>query len=361
MLICYNQICEITSTAIKIYYTLLQTIRKDDNMFKIAFAGFRHGHINALYKLAQSNPDVEIVGAYEADADARAAAEADLGVVFNYDNYDDMLKDKNIDIIAIGDYYAKRGSLAIAALKAGKHVYADKPLCISIKELDEIEALAREKGLKVGCMLDMRYSKFVQPVRKFIQEGKLGEIHQIFFGGQHPLLYGTRASWYFEEGKHGGTINDIAIHGIDLIEYLTGLSMKRVIGARCWNAFATEVPSFKDSGQFIIELSNGAGLMADVSYSAPNSSGYSLPYYWRFTIWGTKGVMEFSYNSNEITVALDGKPGVETIPVPDEDTGDCLSVFVDELEGKPTDIDTEQVFKATRATLKIQEYADNQE
>ncbi|HHV97114.1 MAG TPA: Gfo/Idh/MocA family oxidoreductase [Clostridiaceae bacterium] len=329
-------------------------------MIKIAFAGFRHGHIFGLYKLAKSNPEIEIVGAYEADTEAREAAVKNLGVTFNYDNYDDMLQDKDIDVIAIGDYFGKRGSLAIAALKAGKHVYADKPLCTSIEELNEIEVLAKEKGLKVGLMLDMRQAKFVPIVRKFIQEGNLGEIHQIFFGGQHPLLYGTRANWYFEEGKHGGTINDIAIHGIDLVEYLTGLSMKRVIAARCWNAFAKEVPSFKDSAQFMIELSNGAGLMADVSYSAPNSSGYKLPFYWRFTFWGTKGVMEFNYNSKEITVALDGKPGVETIPIPDVDTGDCLSIFVDELKGKPTYIDTEQVLKASRNTLLIQEFADKQ-
>ena len=327
-------------------------------MIKIAFAGFRHGHINALYKLAQDNPGIEIVAAYEADDEARAAAEKNLGVHFTHENYDDLLKDKNVDVVAVGDYFGRRGALVIAALKAGKHVYADKPLCTSLAELDEIEKLAHKKNLKVGCMLDMRYNKFVQPVRKFIQEDKLGEIHSIYFGGQHPLMYGSRPNWYFEEGKHGGTINDIAIHGIDLIEYLTGLSVKKVTGARCWNAFATEVPSFKDCGQFMVEMSNGAGMMADVSYAAPNSSGFTLPFYWRFTLWGTKGVMEFSYNSKDITIALDGKPGTEIIESPDADTGDCLRVFVDELKGKPTDIDTNTVFKATRETLKIQEYAD---
>lgn len=327
-------------------------------MIKIAFAGFRHGHINALYKLAEANPDVEIVAAYEADADARAAAEAAIGVRFTHESYEDMLNEENIDVIAIGDYYGIRGSLAIKALKAGKHIYADKPLCTSLEELDEIERLAREKNLKIGCMLDLRYHKNVQPVRDFIKSGKLGEVHAIFFSGQHPLLYGTRAGWYFEEGKHGGTINDIAIHGIDFVEYITGLSMKKVIGARCWNAFATEVPSFKDCAQFMVELSNGAGLMADVSYAAPNSSGYTLPFYWRFTIWGTKGVMEFTVGPNDITVALDGKPEAETISVPDVDPGDCLSVFVDELKGKGTDINTSTVIKATRATLTIQKHAD---
>ncbi|HOJ10048.1 MAG TPA: Gfo/Idh/MocA family oxidoreductase [Clostridiales bacterium] len=327
-------------------------------MIKIAFAGFRHAHINTLYKLAEANPDIEIVAAWEADAGARAAAEKNLGVRFTHDNYDDILKDKNIDVVAIGDYFGIRGSLVIAALKAGKHVYVDKPLCTSLEELDEIEKLVREKNLKVGLMLDMRYGKVVQPVRNFIKEGRLGEVHAIFFSGQHPLLYGSRPGWYFEEGKHGGTINDIAIHGIDFVEYITGLSFKKVIGARCWNAFATEAPAFKDCGQFMVELTNGAGLVADVSYAAPNSSGFSLPFYWRFTIWGTKGVMEFTAGSKEIVVALDGNPGTEIIKAPDVDTGDCLSVFVDELAGKPTDIDTSSVFKVTRNTLKIQEYAD---
>jgi predicted dehydrogenase len=358
-------VCRIISLVIgdgqalhKIFVPLAQGERKETFVIKIAFAGFRHGHINALYKLAEANPDVEIVAAYEADADARAAAEAAIGVRFTHESYEDMLKEEDIDVIAIGDYYGIRGNLAIKALKAGKHVYADKPLCTSLEELDEIERLAKEKNLKVGCMLDLRYNQNVQPVRDFIQSGKLGEVHAMFFSGQHPLLYGTRAGWYFEEGKHGGTINDIAIHGIDFVEYITGLSMKKVIAARCWNAFATEVPSFKDCAQFMVELSNGAGLMADVSYAAPNSSGYTLPFYWRFTIWGTKGVMEFTVGSHDIIVALDGKPEAETITVPDVDTGDCLSVFVDELNGKDTDINTSTVIKATRDTLTIQKHAD---
>ena len=327
-------------------------------MIKIAFAGFRHGHMNSFYKLAEESPNVEIVAAYEQNDEARANAKAELGVTFTHNSYEDMLKLEEIDVVAIGDYYSRRGSLAIKALKAGKHIYADKPLCTSLEELDEIERLAKAKGLKVGCMLDMRYNQNVQPAKDFIKDGKLGEVHAIFFSGQHPLLYGTRPNWYFEKGKHGGTINDIAIHGIDFIEYITGLSMKEVVAARCWNAFATEEPDFKDCAQFMIEMDNGAGVMADVSYSAPDSSGYILPFYWRFTIWGTKGVMEFKVGSDSISVALNGKPDIEYIEIPDLDPGNCLNVFLDELAGKDTEIDTNSVIKATRDTLKIQRVAD---
>lgn len=327
-------------------------------MIKIAFAGFRHGHIYGLYRLAEKNPNIEIAAAWEEDASARSAAGKALGVQFNYDNYENLLKDKSIDVVAIGDYYGKRGSLAIKALKAGKHIYVDKPLCTSMEELNEIERLAREKNLKVGLMLDMRQNKFVKPVYNLIKSGKLGEIQNIFFSGQHPLQYGKRASWYFEEGKHGGTINDIAVHGIDMITYLTGHSLKQVLSARCWNAYSKEVTSFKDSAQFMVELTNGAGLMADVSYAAPDSSGYILPFYWRFTIWGTGGVMEFGINLNDITIALKEEKEIETISVPDEETEDCLSLFLKELEGKHVDINTETVIKASRDTLTIQEYSN---
>jgi len=323
-------------------------------MTRLAFAGFRHGHINGLYKLAIENPGVEIAGAHEEDPDAREAAAESLGVVFDRGRFEDILNDGTIDVVVIGDYFGKRGDLALKSLQAGKHVYSDKPLCTSMEELDKIEELAEEKGLKVGLMLDMRYSSFARPVKKILDEGKLGEIHAGFFSGQHPLLYGTRPAWYYEKGKHGGVINDIAIHGVDMIGYLTGLTMKRPVAARCWNAFAQEEPDFKDSAQFMMEMSNNAGIMADVSYSAPDSSGYTLPFYWRFTLWGSKGVIEFGYNMKEIKLALNGKKDMETIRIEEKDDRNCLDVFLKELEGGVTQIDTKTVIRVSRETLKIQ-------
>ncbi|MDD6312875.1 MAG: Gfo/Idh/MocA family oxidoreductase [Firmicutes bacterium] len=324
-------------------------------MLKFAFAGFRHPHINAFYKMCEANPDVEIAYAFEENDEARAAAEEALGVKFTHADYADMLKEKDIDVVVIGDYYGIRGQRAIEALRAGHHIYSDKPLCTSLAELDEIERLSAEKNLRVGIMLDVRYIGWVEPLKKLISEGTLGEIHQVSFGGQHPLMYGSRAGWYFERGKHGGTINDIAVHGIDITEYVTGLGLKKVVAARQWNAYATEVDYFMDSAQFMAELENGAGLMADVSYAAPNSSGYTLPYYWRFNFWGTKGTAEVNYNApDEIRLALDGEEGLRTVAVTEKNTDDCLKVFIRELAGEKTSIDTASSLRVARDTLTIQ-------
>ncbi|MBQ9115480.1 MAG: Gfo/Idh/MocA family oxidoreductase, partial [Clostridia bacterium] len=95
-------------------------------MRKIVFNGFRHGHIDGLYKAVTACEELEIVGCYEPDAKARESAEARLGVTMSGDGYVDMLE--AADIVAIGGKYGERGVAVIEALSAGKHVIADKPI-----------------------------------------------------------------------------------------------------------------------------------------------------------------------------------------------------------------------------------------
>ena len=71
-----------------------------------------------------------------------------------------MLKEVACDVIACGDYFAKRGARLLAALKAGRHVIGDKPLCSELKELDAIARLAGKKKLKVGL-----HAGFARPGR----------------------------------------------------------------------------------------------------------------------------------------------------------------------------------------------------
>ena len=322
----------------------------------IAFAGFRHGHIFTLYRWAAEHPDVNIAAAWEENDAAKKEAEQ-RGVTFNCNSFDEMLTYSGIDAVAIGDYYGIRGERIIKALKAGKHVVADKPVCTSLAELDEIERLAKENNLKIGCMLDLRYTRSPKAARDIILSGRLGDIHAISFGGQHPLNYGSRPSWYFEKGKHGGTINDIAIHGLDLVRYITGLELESVTAARTWNAFATDEKHFKDCAQFMAVLSGGTGLMADVSYSLPCGCKFPLVQPWRFTFWGEKGVLEFSVNDDKIVLEMAGTDSPEIIvgELPEENT---VFDFLADISGIPNALDTENVLKSSRAALTVQSFAD---
>ena len=327
-------------------------------MLKLGIAGFRHGHIYSLYDLAMKSQRVDVVAAWEDDVASVCEAEENYGVVFTHKTYEEMLQDPEINIIGIGNYYGARGQMAIDALRAGKHVIVDKPLCTSLEELHEIKRLSEEKGLCVGLILNMRHHKNVLAAKQVIEDGKIGEIHNIQFGGQHPLLYGKRPSWYFEKGKHGGVINDIAIHGVDLLTYLTGVEVSEIVGARCWNAYAKEEPNFKDCGQFMLSLSNGAGVIADVSYSVPDSIGYKLPYYWEFRIWGSCGLISFSANSDGVKLYKNGEEDFCVIQGIETDDN-YLDAYLDEIEGKESSLlSSKEVFTSSRMTLLIQQQAD---
>lgn len=325
---------------------------------KIAFAGFRHGHIMGLYNKAQSSALLDIVAACEEDDAVRLGLESARDVKITHSNIDQMLAETPCDMVAVGDYYSKRGSIIIRSLAAGKHVIADKPICTSLDELTEIEKLARSKNLQVGCQLDLRGNPNIYGARELIKNGDLGNIHAIQFGGQHPLLPGSRPGWYFEDGKHGGTINDIAIHAIDVIPWMTGLVPEEVIAARTWNAFAVNAPNFNDGAQFMIKMNNGCGVLGDVSYFAPDSCGFNLPYYWRFTIWGTLGVLEFNISEPFLKLALNGSSGISQIALPAQVGPDYLDDFIEAINGKNVELNNDAVINAARRTLIIQQAAD---
>lgn len=324
---------------------------------KIAFAGLRHSHIFVLYAMAKENPLYRIVGAFEEDPESKAQAQAQ-GVACNYPTYDALLADPDVEVVALGGCYGDRGGMAIRALEAGKHVIADKPLCTDLAELDTIERLANEKGLQVSCMFTMRFEKKIRALKALYESGALGEINNVYFGGQHPLQYGRRPMWYFEAGKHGGVINDIAIHGIDALAYALDLHTDKILAARTWNKFATEQPGFKESGQLMLSAQNGAGIMADVSYAIPDGVEFALPYYWQFYIWGTKGVIRFSLNDEKAFCYLAGK--AEPVELEEKEIdADYLTDFHRFVTGQgDTVLPMEDVFRATRATLTIQKAAN---
>jgi len=316
---------------------------------KIVFYGFGHGHIYGLYRKVLEDPEIEIAACIEEDEEMAAAAERELNIRILRDGYESWLQ-TDVDAVAIGKAYTLRGDAAIRALRAGKHIIADKPLCTKMEQLEEIARLAEENRLQVACMLDLRY--LPQTARAAELLPTLGEIHNISFTGQHFLNPTGRQKWYFE-GFQGGTLNDIAIHGVDLVRMLTGREFAKVDFARSWNAFAKSYPTFRDCAVFAAQLDGGCQVMADVSYAAP---AMAMPTYWNFKFWCEKGMLTFCMQEPTVTVyamegtqpaVYDGKP-CET---------DYLQEFKCSIASGSTAC-TDSVIASTRTALQIQTEAD---
>lgn len=329
---------------------------------RIAFMGFRHGHIMGLYNAALTHPRVNVVAACEEDPSTADAIRTAGKIRLTHERYDRMLEEVEIDAIAVGDYFSKRGPVIIRALEAGKHVLADKPICTSRAELARIERLATEKHRSVGCLLDLRESGAFRAMRRMIRERLIGDVHTVAITAQHPLNLANRPKWYFEPGMHGGTINDIAIHALDLVPWMTGEKLVEVIAARAWNARLPQHPDFQDAAQFLIRLGNNGSLFGDVSYLSPDGLAYSAPQYWRVTAHGTDGMIETRLGSKTLLLAQASDKSPRVVPADPDQTNGCLDAFLNEADSAPggNGLTMQDVFKASRCALVAQEAADHQ-
>ncbi len=110
----------------------------------------------------------------------------------------------------------------------------------------------------------------------------------------------------------------------------------------------------------MLTMDNGCRVLVDVSYFMPDSFGYSLPHYWRMTLWGRQGVLETSLTADEITLDQNGEKQLRSEPLPDGNPGGYVKSFLRDVHGQPAAdaVCTESVLQATRTTLTMQQAAD---
>ncbi len=320
---------------------------------RVALVGFRHGHMLSFVNAIRNLDYCEIAGVVEeSDDDLSILQRAELERT--HPTFDDLLADEEFDAVATAEYYARRGSVIIKALKAGKHVITDKPLCTGMEELREIKRLCDETGVEVSMQLSMRFGDVYQTMRRLMQNGAIGDFLAATTFGQHPLGYpDSRPHWYFEEGKHGGTINDIFIHGADMLRYCTGREFETVVAAEAWNASLTEVPFFQVGAQCLMTMTDGPRVMADVSYMPGRS--------WQFFITGSAGYLAVEHG--RILMRPIGGSDEEIAPAemklpfasPFED-------FMSHLEfGTERFLPMDEIFRSQMAVLVAQKAADTGE
>jgi predicted dehydrogenase len=329
---------------------------------RFAFIGFQHFHVWDAWRWVRERDDTEVVACCEEDPATREALASEGRIAVTHDDCRGLLAEVDCDAVVVGDRFDKRGSIIIDCLSAGRHVLADKPACTRLEELARIEATARRRRLVVGMTFELRDSGVFRGVRRLVHAGEIGEVRAASFGGQHPLLSATRPAWYHEEGRHGGTINDIGIHGIDLLPWITGQRWSRVVAARCWQRGVPAGSHLRNAAQLMLAMENDCGVLADVSYLAPDSMGYTTPLYWRLTLWGSRGVIEAGLNSTLISLYREGANEGIAVPPDPPDPGGYLESFLREVRGDTAGDDgrltSRDVFAASRVALMAQEAAD---
>jgi len=178
--------------------------------------------------------DMSVVVGRNADAVAEAAAK--WGWAESATDWREVIARDDIDIVDIvtpGDSHAE---IAIAALRAGKHVLVEKPLANTVTEAEAMaDAASAAAARGVRAMVGFTYRRLpaVTLLRDLIAAGKVGTVQQVRAAYRQDWLVDTEVplAWRLQKEHAGsGALGDIGAHAIDMVQFVTGLNVTAVSG-----------------------------------------------------------------------------------------------------------------------------------
>jgi predicted dehydrogenase len=197
--------------------------------FGVGIIGF--GNRSGLAENAhQPQNGIEITGVADVYPQALEEAKKKYGnSLFVTTNYHELLARKDIQAVFVLSPDFLHEEQAVAALEAGKAVYLEKPMAITIEGCDRILKTAFAKKGKVYVGHNMRHMTFVQKMKEIIDAGKIGEVKAGWC--RHFISYGGDAyfkDWHAEQKKGTGLLLQKGAHDIDVLHWLCGGYTQRV-------------------------------------------------------------------------------------------------------------------------------------
>jgi predicted dehydrogenase len=138
-------------------------------------------------------------------------------------SYEDLLRDKNLELVIVNTPDSFHFDMARHALKAGKHVVVEKPFTFTALEADELIRLAEEKKKILTVYQNRRWDGDFMTVRKILESGILGRLVEFesHFDRFRPAI--VPSTWKEEKGNHAGVLFNLGSHMVDQALLLFGL------------------------------------------------------------------------------------------------------------------------------------------
>lgn len=193
-------------------------------------------------------------------------AQANDGTPFAYttNDYRELLSDPEIDLVAVSTQHNSHAKFVIEALEAGKSVYCEKPLCLTLDELEKIRTAYERSEGELFCGLNRRHAPLVQQLKKDLKTDQVPAVYDfIANAGFIP-----KDHWVHDENAGGGRILGEACHYVDLIQYLDG---SELVDLRVTAAGNTAYPM---NDNVLITLKFASGAVGNIVYSSMGSKKY---------------------------------------------------------------------------------------
>ena len=280
--------------------------QSDDRKARIGFIGIGWWATSNHIPVLKLRRDIELVCACGLDEAINQQVQNDFGFHETTTSYEELLK-RDLDGVVVASPHPWHGPHAIAALKAGCHVYIEKPFSTRIEDAREIVRIADERSMQVVVSHGWHYRPLTKKAKVLMEEGLVGEVEHVvchmaspggkglfsgeafeYSGSYMPIDVKTYADPVASEGGYGqGQLS----HALGLLVWLTGLEPKSVF------AKMSEVGSRVDLYDAITAtFKNGAIATISGAASLPEDARYQVD----LRIFGSQGMLNFDIDRERV-------------------------------------------------------------
>jgi predicted dehydrogenase len=207
------------------------------------------GHLPALRHVSGGT----VIAVADLDAQRLQRAAEQFGIPRVYHDATQLLRDSDVEVVAVCVPARFHVEVASAALDAGKHVLVEKPLALSLSECDQLVRRAGQSHVASTVGFNMRWHRLVRQARAMIQRGELGAIHMIRTVMTREGHDADAApEWRKRREFGGGVLVEASIHEFDLWRFLLNSEVEEIF------ALTRSERCDDDMGSIVARMANGA-------------------------------------------------------------------------------------------------------
>ncbi|ANE45319.1 dehydrogenase [Paenibacillus swuensis] len=316
---------------------------------KVGMISFAHLHAHSYLDALVQMPDVVIVGI----ADENRSRVEDVLNRYQlpyYENYHDLLA-TDVDAVVICSENAYHAQMTIDAARAGKNVLCEKPLGISVQEMERMIEVCKENDVQLMTAFPCRYLAAVVQAKKAIDDGEIGNI--VAIKGTNRGSF-PQPEWFADKTlSGGGAVMDHTVHVMDLMNWFLG---SRVVEVHAYAESLFYGKKIDDSGMVHVKFDNGVFAVLDPSWS--RTASYPTWGDVTMEIVGTKGVLSIDSFAQKNVVYSEETGKGEWSYWGDNMDLYMLKAFVQAiLDGNPVPISGEDGLRSVEVALGAYESA----
>ena len=315
-------------------------------------------HVHGLMLAARLWQAGATIAAFHATGGQNRAAMRLLGPTARSASIDAVVEDPTIDLIVTAAIPRDRGDIAVKALRAGKHVVADKPGVTTLEGLEAIDAAVADSGRRWWVMFGERFeNRAIAEACSRASMGDIGRVVSVLGLGPHRLGAAGRPDWFWDPAATGGILVDIGSHQADQFLMATGAGDAEVVASAVGNVSSPRHPEMQDIGHMVLAGGGAVGTHR-VDYLSPK--GLKTWGDGRLMIVGTEGTLEVRTNvdvagrrGKEHLIVTDAK-GVRRLDPTARKVDWAARLVADVVEGSDTFVAQDHVRAVCDLTLRAQ-------